>query len=86
MNEDDSSRTNDNTEMLPSGLFCPAIPVTLDEPSSIATIKSFNSAILYYLFLFPYAHNLIIEFHADTRVFIPSGLTESVAIELAKAV
>ena len=37
----ESSFATARIEMLPSGFFLPAIPVILDDPSSIATIKSF---------------------------------------------
>ena len=50
MQEAASSFTAARTEMLPSGFFLPAMPVILDDPSSIATINSF--AIRYNVFFF----------------------------------
>ena len=85
MNEDESSRTSARTLMLPSGFFCPAIPVTLDEPSSIATIKSLISAIIYYL-LFSFTHYLIIKLNTNTRIFIPASLHETITIEFLQTV
>jgi hypothetical protein len=52
MQEDESSSTSASTVMLPSKFFWPAIPVILDDPSSIATINSFGIVFIYYLILF----------------------------------
>ena len=41
----ESSLATERTVMLPSGFFFPAMPVILDEPSSIATMKSFAISI-----------------------------------------
>lgn len=49
MYEAESSLATARIEMLPSGFFLPAIPVIFDDPSSIATIKSF--AIRFFILL-----------------------------------
>jgi hypothetical protein len=57
MKDDDSSLTSASTLMLPSGFFWPAMPVTFEEPSSIATINSLSATIIFlfrYYFLFRY--------------------------------
>src|SRR5574344_2900631 len=79
INEDESSFTTASTCILPSRFFLPAIPVIFDEPSSIATIKSFTAILyivffLFFSFLFQFflsvcADNLIIELYVDIVVF-----------------
>ena len=68
--------------MLPSRFFCPAIPVTLDEPSSIATIKSFAAILLITIHFFTY--NLVAELYIDIVVFVPTGLVKTVDVELTQ--
>ena len=51
MHDVESSVTTANTVMLPSRFFCPAMPVILDEPSSIATINSFGIGLCDYQFV-----------------------------------
>ncbi len=65
--------------MLPSIFFFPAIPVILDEPSSIATINSFAAmgfvfflSIISFMILF-LAYNLVVELQTDIGVLVPTG-------------
>ena len=52
-------------EILPSVFFLPAIPVILDEPISIATIKSFAITLCLFgvvlVFFLLFADNLVVE-------------------------
>ena len=88
MKEDDYSLATASTVMLPSRFFCPAIPVTFDEPSSIATIKSFAIYSLFMIFRFltiSFTYNLVVELDADALIAGPARMTESIFIELSQA-
>lgn len=87
--------------MLPSRFFLPAIPVILDDPSSIATINSFDTIIftiygftiydllfsIYFLQAAAFlADDLVVELQTDIGILVPAGLGESVLIELGEPV
>src|SRR5574344_1619333 len=82
MKDADSSLATARTLMLPSRFFCPATPVTLDDPSSIATINSFDIFLSFIIFLL--TDNLVIELQRDAAIAIPASMAEAVFIELAK--